>query len=64
MRPLLALFVVTNPTGWNLGLLIVFFSGIQLRVTTEERVLSMAAEYRDYQEKIQARFFPCRWFSH
>jgi protein-S-isoprenylcysteine O-methyltransferase Ste14 len=51
-------FVLANPAGWNLAVLVLADVALLLRAICEERTLARDAEYRAYMDRVRWRIIP------
>jgi protein-S-isoprenylcysteine O-methyltransferase Ste14 len=51
-------FLFSNPTAWNITLLVTTDLALLLRAVCEEKTLALDAEYRTYQTKVRWRVLP------
>ena len=51
-------FVVANPAGWNVGVLLVADVALMLRAICEEKTLALDGQYRAYMGRVRWRIVP------
>ena len=51
-------FVLANPSGWNIALLLAADIALMLRAVCEEKTLRLDQEYRSYMDRVRWRIVP------
>ncbi|HET7699183.1 MAG TPA: methyltransferase [Vicinamibacterales bacterium] len=51
-------FIIANPAGWNLSVLVVADVALMLRAMCEEKTLALDPEYRAYMDRVRWRIVP------